>query len=45
MLVIVKASDLIMKIEHVLEYNNKHKEIFYVRHEGLNMLAEISKTC
>ena len=41
---IVKASDLILKIEHELEYNHKRKEMCYVRQEGLNMLAELSKT-
>ena len=44
-LVIVKASDLILKIEHGLQYNDAREEVCYVRQAGLDVLAELSKTC
>ena len=44
-LVIVKASDLLLRLEHGLTYNDTREEVCYLRQEGLEMVAELSKTC
>ena len=43
-LVIIKASDVLFRLEHELEYNNKRREVMYVRKEGLKMATNLLKT-
>ena len=43
-LVIIKASDILFRLEHELDYNNKRREVIYIRKEGLKMATNLLKT-